>query len=333
MTLANRLPTFEGAIQVKIQRQGAYLADLSWEWSVGHVPNGGYTAAIFYRVAATHFQTTQPNRHNGCARPIAMQLSYFRRCQVGPATFLVDDIKLGTRISVIHVTLIQADRPVVAGYLTISDSVSDTGISMATNWSIGSPVRRGALPMVSWPPSDMNDINWRKVVVANPAFRRAATRVELYQVSERGDQISTPRPPGVGQWARLRPGGQQEPDSNAEWTMESVSFLCDILPTALGPLEHWVHQKYKGDENVAGPPGPLWFPTLALNIDFKTCARTDLGEWLYSHIHIKSVHNGRLDVEVVVVDAEGNLVAVATQMALIMSSERNAMKKDRQEHL
>ncbi|RAH70434.1 thioesterase family protein [Aspergillus aculeatinus CBS 121060] len=329
MSLANGFDTFERAIQVQAMRPGAYLADLRWEWSVGNVPNGGYVAAIFYRVAATHLLATQPNRHHGCARPIAMQLSYFHRCQTGPATLLVDNIKLGTRISVIHVTLIQADRPSVAGYVTISDRVSETGISVPGDWSVGSRVCKGSIQMASSPPSHTGDNMWKQVVVSNPAFRRASTKVELYQSCAGSGRADTPQQPGVGQWARLRPDSQQESGSSTSWTMESVSFLCDILPTALGPLEHWVNQKYNSGETVAGAPGPVWFPTLALNIDYKRCAGADLGEWLYSHIHMKSVHNGRFDVEVVIVDVVGNLVAIATQVALIMPSERNTTRKDR----
>ncbi|KAL3465087.1 thioesterase-like superfamily-domain-containing protein [Aspergillus heterothallicus] len=304
--------TFEEAIQVQPQSSGAtYSADLKWDWSVGTAPNGGYIAAIFYRVAATHFQNKHPKRHNGCARPISIQLSYIRRSHIGPATLLVEDIKIGARVSLIHVTLQQEGRSAVAGYLTVSDEMSETGFSIPSD-----PDVYGAFPRRHPTVEDNGQSGWRKVTIAHPKFRRASSRVELY---EREDKASLSRE--VGQWARLRPDGPKGRIEN--WTVESVAFLCDILPTALGRLERIVQDSLQGGE----APVPVWFPTLALNIDFKRCVLEDKHEWLYSHIHIKSVQSGRMDVQVVILDAEGELVAVATQVALVMSSERNLSKR------
>jgi hypothetical protein len=110
--------------------------------------------------------------------------------------------------------------------------------------------------------------------------------------------------------------------------MESAAFLCDCLPTALGRLERIVQDNLKSGDGAASEPVPVWFPTLALNIDLKRCQLAKNHEWLYSHIHIKSIQNGRMDVEVVILDAEGELVAVASQVALVMPSARNLAKRN-----
>ncbi|KAL3472699.1 thioesterase-like superfamily-domain-containing protein [Aspergillus californicus] len=308
--------TFETAIQVQPQSAGAaYSAELKSDWSVGTAPNGGYISAIFYRVAATHFQKTHLKRHNGRARPISIQLSYIRRCQVGPAAFLVEDIKVGSRVSLIHVTLQQEGRSTVAGYLTVSDELSETGISIPADPN-NFHVPLGRPPFAE----GSGKGEWNKVMIPHPKFRRASSRVELY---ERNDKASLSK--GVGQWARLRPGG---PNGSIEnWTMESVAFLCDILPTVLGGLERAVEEDRQRTDGSTQEPVPVWFPTLALNIDFKRYELGEGHEWLYSHIHIKSVQNGRMDVEVVILDAAAKLVAVATQVALVMSIERNLAKR------
>ncbi|KAL2858495.1 thioesterase-like superfamily-domain-containing protein [Aspergillus pseudoustus] len=309
--------TFEEAIQVQPQSSGAaYSADLKWDWSVGTAPNGGYIAAIFHRVATTHFENKHPKRHNSCARPISIQLSYIHRCQIGPATLLVDDIKIGARVSLIHVTLQQEGRSAVAGYLTISDEVSEKGITIPTKLDIYGTTL-GRPPVVE----DAGQSEWKKVIIPHPEFRRASSRVELY---EQIDHTSFSK--GVGQWARLRSDGSSS--KTDDWSMESVAFLCDILPTALGRLERIVQDSLRPRGDGSRKPAPVWFPTLALNIDFKRCAMENSHEWLYSHIHVKSVHNGRMDVEIAILDAEEKFVAVATQVALVMSSERNLAKRN-----
>lgn len=233
---------------------------------------------------------------------------------------LVEDIKLGSRVSLIHVTLHQEGRLTVAGYLTVSDEFSETGISIPAN-----PDNLG-VPLSSPPVVENNrQSEWNKVMIPHPEFRRASSRVELYKRYDNGSV------PGDGQWARLRPEG---PNGSIEnWTMESVAFLCDILPTVLGRLERTVQEDRKRADKSTQEPVPVWFPTLALNIDFKRCELGEGHEWLYSHICIKSVQNGRMDVEVVIFDAAGKLVAVATQVALIMSSERNPVRRNMKQKL
>lgn len=235
---------------------------------------------------------------------------------------LVEDIKLGARVSLIHVKLQQEGRSTVAGYLTVSDELSDTGI-----WIPADPGNLGDSP--GRPPVVEVDgmSEWNKVMISHPDFRRASSRVELYKRNDNAS-LSTG---GVGQWARLRPEG---PNGRIEkWKMESVAFLCDILPTVLGHLERAVQEDSQRADQSTQEPVPVWFPTFVLNIDFKRCELGEGYEWLYSHIRVKSVQNGRMDVEVVIFDAAGKLVAVATQMALVMSSVRNLVKRNVKQRL
>ncbi|GES59909.1 hypothetical protein ATEIFO6365_0002024000 [Aspergillus terreus] len=309
---------FEKAIEVHAQSPDTYAADLKWEWSVGSAPNGGYIAAILHRAATTHFQRTHPTAHHGRAVPIQMQLSYIRRSDIGPAILSMKDVKLGSRVSVIHITMSQGGRDKVAGYITMSDPVSETGISTATGWT--------AQPSVPhWVPPDSisrdADSEWRKVVLPNAEFRRASSQIEFYELKNPSVGVGF-----VSHWARLRPSG---PDGAiGRWTPESVAFLCDIFPITLGRLEHVVHRALSGESEPKGKPPPVWFPTLGLNLDLKKPVLGEDVEWLYSHITIKSLRNGRMDVEVVVLDQAGEVVAISTQASLVMSAERNVGGKE-----
>ncbi|KAL4889930.1 thioesterase-like superfamily-domain-containing protein [Aspergillus ambiguus] len=314
---------FEDAIEVRLQSPSTYVADLKWEWSVGSAPNGGYIAAILHRAATTHFKNAHPKAHHGCAVPIHMQLTYIRRSDVGPANLSVRDVKLGSRVSVIHITLSQDGRDKVTGYITMSDPVSETGVSTPTGWTAQPSVPR-------WlPPDDKSgevDSEWRKVFLPNAEFRRASSQVEFYELKNPSVGVGF-----VSHWARLRPSGPT--GGIGRWTPESVAFLCDIFPITLGRLEHVVHRALCGEENPKGKPPPVWFPTLGLNLDLKKPVLGDQVEWLYSHIVIKSLRNGRMDVEVVILDQGGEVVAISTQASLVMSAERNAgSKKAIQKH-
>ncbi|KAF9886355.1 hypothetical protein FE257_011500 [Aspergillus nanangensis] len=313
---------FEDAIQLEYVSPGNYSADLKWEWSVGSAPNGGYIAAILHRLATDHFHRSHPKQHHSRPAPINLQLQYVRRSDIGPAALHVRDVKLGARISLIHVTLSQNNREKVVGYVTVSDPVSEKGISTSTGWEVQ------PRPPQFTPPSQPGQMHsddgaWHKVTLTNPGFRRASNQLELY---EPNDQIEGPG--CISQWARLHTTGKG--GGVGRWTPETVSFLVDIFPITLGRMEQVVQRDLPGaeveGEEAAKEAAPVWFPTLGLQIDLKKPAVSG-DEWLYTQTVIKAVRDGRMDVQVVVLDQAGELVAVATQANLILSADRNAGKK------
>lgn len=261
-------------------------------------PNGGYLAAIIHRVVTSHMQRAVTWRHSGRATVINMQLTYVRRCNIGPAKVDIQEVKVGSRVSVIHVTLSQSSARLV-GHVTVSDPVSEMGVSIPTRLEVS----RGLSPETSNP--------WEKFTITHPEFRRASSQVELYKSAE--SSLGS-----VSQRARFRPCQKA-----SRWTNEAVAFLSYIFPISLAEVERslWCGS---AKESGLGPGSPVWFPTLVMNIDFKQNLPTAGVEWLYSHVEIKSIHNGRMDVTVTIEDAQGKLVAIANQAALVLSAARNA---------
>ena len=70
-------------------------------------------------------------------------------------------------------------------------------------------------------------------------------------------------------------------------------------------------------------PVPVWCPTLAMSIDFKKPLPEGGVEWLFSRVTAKSIQNGRMDVEIVLLDSSGELVALASHANLMLDSSRN----------
>ncbi|KAK2792585.1 hypothetical protein FQN52_003090 [Onygenales sp. PD_12] len=325
MTAPAHTQEFEDAIRIKPLSSHTYSADLSTNWSVGTAPNGGYLAAIIYRTATTHFKQTHPTRHSFQPMPITMQLNYLRRSSVGPALLTVRDVKLGVRTSIIHVTLTQGKTPTsqaeldagarVSGYVTISDPVSEAGVTAPSNWAVYPPPPDSKPPQLSADGHPVQGSLWKTSPPKHPDFRRASNNSKFYEPVDIRD---AERKGITDQWARLCPHGEK--GGPGKWTPEAVAYLLDIFPEALGRLENDTAQ-------AMGVAPPYWFPTLMLNIDFKKQLPKSGVQWLYSRITMKSIRNGRTDIEVVMLDEQGEVVAIANQTGLIMSSNRNTGAK------
>ncbi|KKZ67682.1 hypothetical protein EMCG_06742 [[Emmonsia] crescens] len=325
MTIPAHTQEFEDAIKITPLSSHTYSADLVTQWSVGSAPNGGYLTAILYRLATTHFQNTHPTRHSSQPMPISMQLTFIRRSAVGPALLTVRDVKLGLRTSTIQVTLSQPGAGTspeknvdkVTGYITISDPISEVGVSTPCSWKLYPPPPDSKPPRLSSAPDvrSVQNSPWKKTIMKQPEFRRASNNTEFWEpVDPRPDERR-----GISdQWGRLRPHGPK--GGLGRWTNEAVAYLVDIFPVALENLESVTAKEM-------GSPPPYWFPTIALNIDFKKPLPKGGVEWLYSRITTKSVRNGRTDIEVVVLDEEGEIVALATQLGLVLGSSRNTGEK------
>jgi acyl-CoA thioesterase FadM len=73
---------------------------------------------------------------------------------------------------------------------------------------------------------------------------------------------------------------------------------------------------------AAKPPG-FWYPTVLLNLDIKKALPAEGVEWLFVRVATKQIKNGRMDLEVVVFDEGGEIVALSHHVALAVGSERN----------
>ncbi|RAL06260.1 thioesterase family protein [Aspergillus ibericus CBS 121593] len=322
-------PAFEAAIQVTPVTSHRYSACLREEWCIGAVPHGGYTSSILYRLVLTHFAQTHPTLYNEPATPISMQLAFLRRTATGPAVLLVQDTKLGKRTSTVHVTLLQPPERKkatassageeelevkVAGYITVSPAQAEVGISAATGWKLSPPPPRGSKPdgavdLVALSATG-RDGAWMRLNAAFLTFRRATKQTEFF-----GPELGAA--PGrmiTEQWARFRPEG----DVTARWTNEALVYLTDMFPTALAGFDEAAAQASGDRAQVQN-----WYPTVTLNIDLKRRLPAEGVEWLYSRVHSKLVQDGRTDLDVTLVNERGEVVALSTQVGLVVSASRN----------
>ncbi|OJZ80779.1 hypothetical protein ASPFODRAFT_147545 [Aspergillus luchuensis CBS 106.47] len=338
-------PAFESAIKVTPLSSHRYSAHLRKEWCIGAVPHGGYTTSVLYRLALVHFAHTHPALYkNSPATPISMQLAFLRRTAAGPAVLKVEDTKLGRRTSTLHVMLLQKpdsgkrkqsqssttegkkgedddeDLEIkVAGYITVSPADAEEGLSATTGWKVSSPAPAagsngdGSVNFETLGRTG-RDGAWGKLIPEHSEFRKATGQTEFYVPVELSEEERKQRKMNAEQWARFRPAG----DVNARWTNEALVYLTDMFPTALAGFDDAAEEAA-----VGGGKGLFWFPTVTLNIDLKKRLPEEGVEWLYSRVYTKKVRDGRTDLDVTVVDDKGDVVALSTQVGLVLSASRN----------
>lgn len=320
---------FDSAITVTPVDTHRYTAMLDDAWCIGTVPHGGYSTAVLHRLATTHFAHTHPGQYpSEPATPISMQLVFLRRTGAGPAVLTVQDTKLGARTSTIHVTLSQASEKKkgeledkIAGYVTVSPASAEVGITAPTAWSLHPPPPAGsgaggAVDLEKLGASG-RDGAWTRLEPPFSEFRRAAQQTEIF-----GPDPVTNGPRVVDQWARFRPGGS----ADGRWTDEAVVYLADMFPMALDGFDTM-------GEGAGEQGAKFWYPTVTLNVDVKKRLPTPGPRWLYSRVQTRAVRDGRTDLDVVVLDEEGDVVLLSTQVGLVVSASRNIGKRELKQKL
>ena len=71
----------------------------------------------------------------------------------------------------------------------------------------------------------------------------------------------------------------------------------------------------------------FWYPTVLLNLDIKKALPPEGVEWLFARVRAKQVKNGRYDLEVIIMDEYGELVALSNHIVMVMDASRNLAKR------
>lgn len=150
-------------------------------------------------------------------------------------------------------------------------------------------------------------------------FRKASKRVRFH-LPRKGQMAN-----GMAdEWLRMRSGER--------FTHESLGFVADMGPQLV--------EGYLADEDLNDSTSPVkarkgpakfWYPTLLLNLDVKKALPDEGVEWLFVRIQAKKIANGRMDLEFLVLDEEGDLVAVSNHVALVVGAERNLAARRKEE--
>jgi hypothetical protein len=279
------------------------------------VANGGFSISLILRAARLHFFTT----HASLKQPhtISIQSNLLRQVLAGPVTIKLEDVKLGAAISNIHASLLnQRGETCIVAYLVQGNLKKNDGEGL--NLDTGVLQTLPPLP----PKSDTatmlrdEDPNWVFGTEWND-HRFAALRRNQQWYPRDG-----PAAPGYGdRWVRLSPGA-------GNWTDALMSYAADLpgTPVLLQPVK-----KY-------------WVATVTLSLDFKKSwdldddaeggesTKAKAGrEWLLLRTTNMSVKDGKGDFNTVMVDEQGDVVALGTQVILLLPMERRKYMGEKKE--
>lgn len=256
------------------------------------VPNGGYVTGCILEVVKLHFNTSLAKQNQ--PHTIALHVEFLRRTEAGPATFKVDDVKLGRQTSIVHVSMEQEGRQEIIAYATNSNIDSEEGFSFDTQYKMSPPV-----PTVDLSKLERDtDPNWkRQPEMPFAKFRKATTKVNFHFPREGQKTLSV-----ADEWLCWSDG--------SNFTNSSIGFVADMFPQIV--------------ESFRDPKqGPFWYPTLLLNLDVKKSLPPEGVKWLQIRVEMKKVQKGRMDLEVFVHDADGDLVALSHHVGFVLDAARN----------
>jgi len=300
--------TFAAATAVKPLSSHEYSADFPDDWCIGSVPHGGFVTAVFLKVASVHFSSTLSSQNQ--PHTIALHLDFLRRTQSGEATFTVKDTKLGRQTSVVHITLTQGGREEVVGYLTNSNITTESGVNFSTNYALNPAPLAVDLSLLK----QDKDENWSQLQEMPFSSFRKATRNTVFYFPRRGQR----KRGSADEWIRFANG--------EKWTNVSLGYVCDMWPM---PVEAFIHEDNPYDVSTIqsgkdkSKMGKFWYPTLLLNLDVKKALPEEGVEWLFVRVDTKQIKNGRMDLEIVIMDEAGEIVALSQHVAFALGSERN----------
>ncbi|KAL2142988.1 hypothetical protein VTI28DRAFT_447 [Corynascus sepedonium] len=322
------LVPFSKATNVGRLGSHVYQVNLVDSFCIGTVPNGGYVASCILKAASFHLA------ERGQKDVLNAHFQFLNRTETGPALIVIEDVKLGKNLSTIHATLYQhallsetpyitpgSTRKEVAVYLTMTDLSKQRGISLPTAFTqlhSSSP----ALPRPDFAAlKEDRDRHWARSRMpgSGPLSYARCLLNSVYHDPRNGQ----PAPSVIIKWVRLASG--------ENFTAASLGYVSDCWPyvvEAQRPSKKEAEERRRRGESVPLPPDlRLWYPTVVLNLEVKKALPEQGLEWLQLRIHSKQIKDGRFDLEVLILDENGDLVAISNHVNLILGSERNTAKR------
>lgn len=305
-----------------------YAANLTSTYCVGVVPNGGYVASVFLRVAHAHLAA------KGHPDTLLGHWEFLGRTKAAPAVFVVQEVKLGRAMSVLHIGLYQdgllpeapwispTAKTEVLAYVTNGNFEKEQGVTMPTGWEL--PL---APPSVDLKALAQNqDKNWQRTYLPVTSVLPSLSNLETY-----APRAGRAGPATHDYWIRLANGEKFQP-SDLGYVADCMSMMpVEGYRPLSDDLDDSSLKVANGIIDNSGYPSDMsfWYPTLAINLDIKKRLSAQGDEWLRVRIATKRIQNGRIDLEFLVFDADNDYVAGSHHVALAVDSSKNYAKREK----
>lgn len=258
---------------------------------------------------------------------------------VGPAIITVEEVKIGTTLSTLHVTLWQGKgmlneapwitrsetKRCILAYATQTNFKTLGGYSIETGFKQLDQQTRPAKPDLEALLRNGKVNLWRESVPPAGSVARSNNFWRMFVPSE------GPFSPGVlDVWMCTR-SGEPIKQEMMPFVVDSVPY--DMTTFTVTPEMYAAHRNKDIARDSAAKRDELeerkkeragfWFPTVVLDLENKVTLPAEGVRWVNMRLTIKLMENGRFDLNVMMRDEQGAIIAVSNQVALIISMERN----------
>lgn len=139
--------------------------------------------------------------------------------------------------------------------------------------------------------------------------------------------------PGVLDIWMRRTNGEKVKTEELAYVVDSFPYNLHkflVSPAMRGFIEESEKPKPKPEKGTEGGSDErvgLWFPTVVFNLEVKKKLPEQGVEWLAMRVTSRMIRDGRFDLDVIVREGEGEVVALSQHVALILSMGRNTSKR------
>ncbi|KAH0601852.1 hypothetical protein MHUMG1_00731 [Metarhizium humberi] len=314
-------PSLEQHTQVTRLSDQIFSADLSEELCIGSVPNGGYVGSVILR-AAQEYLTPQ-----GQTDTLKIHIQYLNRTAAGQAYLVVEEAKMGRNSSVLHISLHQhgllESRPwldpaasrakgEVVAYVTNTDLDKEQGLTLTTGWIMPYEPAPADLTRMR----EGSDPKWKRLHI--PLMGRVSSINTLEYYFQRTGHAT---PSTHDYWLRCANG---EPFTNI-----SLGFVADAAAALIPEAYRQRDGSQPPKEGEIAFDQAYWYPTVTMAIEVKKKLPAGGEEWLRMRASSKAISNGRSDMEIIVFDTSGDLVALSHHVCMAVDFARNIKERTR----
>lgn len=302
----------KAAIDTKPSSAHTYAATVPLDHCYGYTAHGGFLVSIVLSATKQHFTSTlrsykQPHTFD-------LHLMFLRAATAGQVQVTVEHVKLGNKISTVHVVLSQDGETRVVGHASNTNLDSEQGLSLPTNFTLTPSVPAADLSRLL-DDADPQWLSW-KYPWSPKSYLKAATHIRWFSPID----------------------GAQHPSIIDLW-LTPVASIDSFTTEMLGSIiDHWaeVLENYRpdspfttqrladatvaSDDTVGTDPNapPFKYSTLSIGFELKKVLPAQGVQWLFLRAQVKKIRNGRLDAEIVVLDEKLELVAISHQVNRIV---------------
>ncbi|KAF3941510.1 hypothetical protein ABW19_dt0201222 [Dactylella cylindrospora] len=259
-------------------------------------------------MTTTHSKISPPQHHT-----VSFHAMFMIKTNAGPTELRIADTKLGRGYSVLHIELMQEGMKCVNAYVTMGNIDSETGPTMETHWEKPVPamVGRQNLDKLLTPEGVKG---WYERPKPFADFREVSKRTRFFTT----DEVT---PGVVTNWATFT--NPQEKITN-----EAIALIADLF---VGVIEQLDPEGWSDTGEKKTPTAKYWYPTLSLSLDVKKALPKEGVKWVYSKVQCQQIKNGRWDLQVIMLDENGELLATSSQVALMVDASRNTKPRGKRE--